>query len=154
MDNKQQISFSLAFLAAAIILLADQATARRELLEAEVDGAANPTLEMVLNQLIGGTQRAKAKVPVLGNSQMVHDCDKAYALSLDNLNKAMGLVKGTGKDTGDLKATILAALQDYDKCDYSFAQSTRPSPFIPNNENLKSLGAKCLELASKQANKN
>ena len=154
MDNKQQISFSLAFLAAAIILLADQATARRELLEAEVDGAANPTLEMVLNQLIGGTQRAKAKVPVLGNSQMVHDCDKAYGLSLENLNKAISLVKGSGKDTGDLKAIILEALHAYDMCDYSFAQSTRPSPFIPNNADLKSLGSKCLQLASKQANNN
>ncbi|XWS63694.1 hypothetical protein CRYUN_Cryun06bG0123600 [Craigia yunnanensis] len=154
MANKQQISFSLAFLAAAIILQTGQATAQRELLEAKVDGAANPSLEMVLNELITGTQRAKAKVPVLGNSQMVHDCDKAYALSLDNLIKAMSLVKGSGEDTGDLKAIILEALHAYDMCDYSFAQSTRPSPFIPNNADLKSLGSKCLELASKQANKN
>ncbi|XVE74997.1 hypothetical protein DITRI_Ditri12bG0062400 [Diplodiscus trichospermus] len=151
MANKQQISLSLAFLAAALVLLAGQATARREILEAKVDGAANPTLEMVLNQMISGTQRAKAKVPVLGNSRMVQDCDKAYSLSLGYLNKAIGVVKGSGKDKGELKATILEALNAYEKCDNSFVQSTRPSPFIPNNANLKSLGAKCLQLASKQA---
>ncbi|XP_022775845.1 uncharacterized protein LOC111317673 [Durio zibethinus] len=154
MANKQQISFSLAFLTGAMILLASQATARRELLAAEVDGASNPTLEMVLNELISGTQLAKAKVPVLGNSQMVKDCDKAYATSLENLNKAMGLVKGTGEDTGDLTATIMAALHAYDYCDYVFAQSTRPSPFIPNNADLKSLGSKCLRLTLKQATNN
>ncbi|XVF03677.1 hypothetical protein REPUB_Repub05bG0014100 [Reevesia pubescens] len=74
---------------------------------------------MVLNELISGTQSRKAKVTVLGNNQMVDDCDKAYATSLDNLNKAMGMVKGTGKDTGDLKATILEAMHSYEKCDFS-----------------------------------
>ncbi|XWS22627.1 hypothetical protein CRYUN_Cryun29cG0052400 [Craigia yunnanensis] len=156
MAYKQQISFSLAFLAAAVVLVTGQATAGRELLQAETDGAANQkdTIESVINELISGTQRAKAKVPVLGNSQMVHECDKAYASSLDSLNKALALVKGTGKDSEDLKASIAAALHAYDACDYVFAQSTRPSPFIPNNADLKSLGSKCLQLTSKQATNN
>ncbi|XVE92372.1 hypothetical protein REPUB_Repub01dG0091700 [Reevesia pubescens] len=156
MANKQQISFALAFLALAIILLTGQATARRELLhlDVEINGNANPTLEMVLNELISGTQRAKVEVTILGNNQMVDDCDKAYAMSLDNLNKAMGMVKGTAKDTRDLKATILEALHSYEKCDYSYAKSTMPSPFIPNNAELTILGAKCLELTSNQANNN
>ncbi|WRX14760.1 Pectinesterase inhibitor domain - like 10 [Theobroma cacao] len=157
MANKQQISFSLAFLAVALFVLAGQATARREILNAEVGGAANPkdAVEMILNELISSTQRAKNKVSVLGNSQMVQACDKAYASSLESLNKAMGLVKGTaGIDTGNLKASITAALHGYDNCDYAFAESTRPSPFIPNNANLKSLVSQCLELTSKLANNN
>ncbi|XVF02508.1 hypothetical protein REPUB_Repub04eG0181400 [Reevesia pubescens] len=145
MANKQQISFSLAFLAAAIILLAGQATARRELEDIRVEGK-EPNLEKVINDLIGGTQRAKNKVSVLGNSKMVKVCDKAYGSALDKLNKALALVKGSGKDAGDLKATVLAALKEYDVCDNVFAQSTRPSPFIPNNVDLKLLGSECLQL--------
>ncbi|OMO80157.1 Pectinesterase inhibitor [Corchorus olitorius] len=153
MAKQQQISLSLAFLAAAIILqCAAQATAGRELQEAAGATKQSPEVELILNELSGITVRAKDKVTFLGGSQMVQACDKAYGSALESLNKALNLVKGNGK-TEDIKASIDAAYNAYGDCDKTFAESGRPSPFVPSNMNLKALVALFMDVENKQEKK-
>ncbi|XVE85120.1 hypothetical protein DITRI_Ditri17bG0066400 [Diplodiscus trichospermus] len=79
--------------------------------------------------------------------------DTAEALLKEMISSTeQAKAKGAGKDGGDLKASINAALNGYETCDYAYAQSTRPSPFIPNNANLKALGSKILELSAQAKN--
>ncbi|XVF43959.1 hypothetical protein PTKIN_Ptkin02bG0082500 [Pterospermum kingtungense] len=130
-----------------MIILAEATT---QSVEAKVDGAKPPTTLDFINEMIGETQRAKAKVSVLGNSQMVHDCDKAYGLTLDYLNKAANMAKASGTpNTEEVKTNVKEALKAIDSCDYSYAESTRPTPFIVNNAELKALGNKCLHFDTK-----
>ncbi|OMO78285.1 Pectinesterase inhibitor [Corchorus capsularis] len=148
---KQHISLSLAFLAAAIIIqCAAQATAGRELQEAAGATKLAPEVELILNELIGITERAKEKVSFLGGSQMVQACDKSYGSALESLNKALNLVKANGKKE-DIKASIDAAYNAYGDCDMVFAESGRPSPFVPSNMNLKALVAVFMDVEKKQA---
>ncbi|XVF43957.1 hypothetical protein PTKIN_Ptkin02bG0082300 [Pterospermum kingtungense] len=127
-----------------MVLLTDQATAQS--VKAKADGAKPQTTLDFINEMISETQRAKAKVSVLGNSKMVHDCDKAYGLTLDYLDKAANMAKASGTpNTEELKTNVKEALKAIDSCDYSYAESTRPTPFIANNAELKALGAKCLQ---------
>ncbi|KAK8522506.1 hypothetical protein V6N13_115472 [Hibiscus sabdariffa] len=157
MANGQQISFPLAFVAVAMILLAGQAAAvvKRDLHTQSTGGVlSDPNLEASLKDMIGASERAKEKVLVVGNSQMVKDCNRTYGEAIEHLNKAMGLLQGgikTPQGFLEFEAVVKEAMKDYEECDRVYATATRPSPFVINDTYLKSLGSKCNNIADKDA---
>ncbi|KAK8567669.1 hypothetical protein V6N13_105626 [Hibiscus sabdariffa] len=201
MANGQQTSFSLAFVALAMILSAGEANVRRELeaqppsggappdanleaqspsggappdanleaqppsgsappdanLEAQPpSGSAPPNanLEASLQEMLGASERAKEKVLVVGNSQMVKECNKTYGDAIDHLNKALALAHGgikTPQGFAELETIVKEAMKDYEECDRVFAVATRPSPFVINDTYLKSLASKFNSMAEADA---
>ncbi|KAG4115630.1 hypothetical protein ERO13_D12G117900v2 [Gossypium hirsutum] len=157
MANKQQPSFTLAFVAAALILLAGQVTARREIIEVKGRAVTDPILEAKLIDMLEETERTKDKVPVLGNSEMVKYCDNAYGMSIENLKKALGMLqRGIKSPQGfkELEAIVLVVMKAYEECDHVFAENAKPSPFGISNTKLKSLGTKCKQYAEEDAKQN
>ncbi|GMI87764.1 hypothetical protein HRI_002445700 [Hibiscus trionum] len=155
MANGQQISFLLAFVAVAMIMPAGEANVRRDLHAQAVGGVlSDPNLEASLKEMIGASERAKEKVPVVGNSQMVKDCNRTYGAAIEHLNKALALLQGgikTPEGFLELETIVKEAMTDYEECDRVFAISSRPSPFIINDTYLKSLGSKCNNIAEADA---
>ncbi|OMP09000.1 putative transporter [Corchorus olitorius] len=78
----------------------------------------------------------KDEVQFLGGIQMVQACDKAYGSALESLKKGLNLAKGNAK-TQDVKASVDAANKAIGDCDMAYAESGRPSTFVPSNMNLK-----------------
>lgn len=157
MANKQQPRFTLAFVAAALILLAGQVTARRELVEVQGRGLTDPTLEAKLIQMLEATERTKDKVPVLGNSEMVKYCDRAYGMSIGYLQQALGMLqRGIKSPQGfkEIDSIVSIVLKAFEQCDHVFAVNAKPSPFGISNTELRSLGAMCKHYAEEDAKQN
>ncbi|GMI87761.1 hypothetical protein HRI_002445400 [Hibiscus trionum] len=156
MANRQQIYFALAFVAVAMVLPAGEANVRRDL-QAQAGGGgvlSDPNLEASLKEMLGASERAKEKVPAVGNSQMVKECNRTYGAAIEHLNKALALLQGgikTPQGFLELEAVVKEAMNDYEECDRVFAISTRPSPFIINDTYLKALGSKCNQMAETDA---
>ncbi|XVF48790.1 hypothetical protein PTKIN_Ptkin03bG0216900 [Pterospermum kingtungense] len=106
-----------------MILLAGQATVKN--VEAKADRADDLTLPDLINELISQTQRAKAKVATLEDIKMVHDCNKAYDLALEFLNKVVDIMKIPGPpNIKELETNIKGAVKAYESCGYKYTEST------------------------------
>ncbi|KAL4302167.1 hypothetical protein GQ457_10G025780 [Hibiscus cannabinus] len=128
-------------------------------LEAQSPGDGAPSdasLEAFLKEMLGASERAKEKVLVVGNSQMVKECNKTYGDAIDHLKKAVALVQGgikTSQGFMELETIVKEAMKDYEECDRVFAVATRPSPFVINDTYLKSLGFKFSSMAEADAHR-
>ncbi|KAK8522507.1 hypothetical protein V6N13_115473 [Hibiscus sabdariffa] len=120
------------------------------------DTPSDAILEAFLKEMLGASERAKEKVLVVGNSQMVKECNKTYGDAIDHLNKAVALVQGgikTPQGFAELETIVKEAMKDYEECDRVFAVATRPSPFVINDTYLKSLGFKFNSMAEADAHR-
>ncbi|XVF88406.1 hypothetical protein PTKIN_Ptkin19aG0048700 [Pterospermum kingtungense] len=110
----------------------ESTTSKQQPSKAKPDGAKGTTYLDLINWMISIAQREKAKFFTLGNSKMAQDCIKSYDLSLDNLNKAAGMVKaGNPNNVKEINTILKEVANAFECCDYEDTKSTtskqRPS---------------------------